>query len=488
MIAVLLIMTASLSAQPAIKLTLEEAITIASDSSLTAFRHKNMYQRSYWEYRVFKASRLPGLSLGLSPQYYRAITQRYDSNQDADVYREQQMFSLSSSLGATQNIDFLGGTLYLNSDLGYMRNFGDNKSTQYSSVPLQLGYRQDLIGYNPFKWDKKIEPLRFEKARKQFVYNMESVSEEVAGFFFDLAMAQAEYDLALENCQNTDTLYTIGKRRFEIAGISQADLMTLKLDNINARNSLKNAEISLKRSMNTLVNYLGLPSSSLIETVLPSYPEKLNINIDEAIREARQNNYELLEKRQVITEAEQSYDRARKEALFSASFNASVGFNQVAENLADAYKKPLQQDLMSISLTIPLLDWGVRKGKKSMAWNDLEEARLAERQKNISLDEEVAIIVRDFNVQQDMLARAEEAEVLGRAAYKQTQQRYIIGKADINDLTLSRNRQQEARKNYISALRSYWQNYYKIRKVTLYDFVKGFGLADHFDFNKGKYQ
>ncbi len=487
-LSLLLLMVLSLNGQTVRRLTLDEAISIASDSSLMAFRHKNMFQRSYWEYRVFKAERLPSVSLGLSPQYYRAVTQRYDSYQDADVYREQQMFSISSSLGAAQNIDVLGGTLYLNTDLNYIRNFGDNKYTQYSSVPLQIGYRQEQIGYNAFKWDRKIEPLKYEKARKEFVYNMESLSEEVAVYFFNLAMAQADYELAVENCHNTDTLYTLGERRFEIAAISQSDLMTLKLDKINAKNSLQVSSISLKKAMTALADFLSLPKDCRIEIQLPSHYGELHINIEDAMRETRQNSYELLEKRQEVVEAEQNYDKAKKETLLNASFNASIGFNQYAEKLSDVYKNPLQQDLMSISLSIPLLDWGVKKGKRSMAWNNLEEARFIQRQKEISLEEEVAITVGDFNVQQEMIVSAEEAEQLAEAAYGQTMQRFIIGKADVNALTLSRNRQQEARKNYISALSNYWQNYYKIRKMTLFDFVKECELTELFDFNKGKYQ
>ena len=45
-----------------------------------------------------------------------------------------------------------------------------------------------------------------------------------------LAMAQAEYKLAKENLASTDTLYRIGQQRHRIAAISQADLLTLKLD------------------------------------------------------------------------------------------------------------------------------------------------------------------------------------------------------------------------------------------------------------------
>lgn len=40
-------------------LTLERTITLAADSSLDAFRYKNMYLAGYWEYRTYKAGRLP---------------------------------------------------------------------------------------------------------------------------------------------------------------------------------------------------------------------------------------------------------------------------------------------------------------------------------------------------------------------------------------------------------------------------------------------
>jgi outer membrane protein TolC len=90
--------------------------------------------------------------------------------------------------------------------------------------------------------------------------------------------------------------------------------------------------------------------------------------------------------------------------------------------------------------------------------------------------------VNDFNIQQSMIASAEEALDLATIAYDQTRQRFIIGKADINSLTLSLNRQQEAQKNYILALQNYWLNYYKLRRLTLYDFNSGISLSEQFDF------
>ena len=437
------------------KLDLQHTIEIANDSSLSAFRYQNMYLSGYWEFRTYKANRLPSLTLDLTPaKYYRYITQRYDSNEDMDVYREQQMFSAGGGLSIRQNLDWTGGTFYIDSQLDFMRNFGDTKSTQYSSVPIRVGYQQSLLGYNAFRWDRKIEPLKYEKVKKQFIYNTETVSEEAVTYFFALAMAQADY----------------------------------QLDKVNAHNTLENAQIALKRAMFSLASFLNLDKNTTIELSLPGRPAAMEIPVDVALAKAKENNPSFLEQRQNILEAEQNVNKTKVESRFNASLNASVGFNQVADKFGDAYRHPLQQDLVSVSVSIPLVDWGVRKGKYNMAKNNLNVVKIAARQEELSVEEEVIMTVSDFNIQQRLIASAEEALDLAVMAYEQTRQRFIIGKADVNSLTLSLNRQQEAQKNYISALQNYWLNYYKIRKLTLHDFASGFSLSDKFDFNVGMYR
>lgn len=471
------IMSLNLQAHAQITLNLQKAIEIANDSSLTAFRYQNMYLAGYWEYRTYKANRLPSMSLNLMPaQYYRYITQRYDSNQDVDVYREQQMFSASGGISIQQNFDLTGGTFYIDSELEYMRNFGYTKSTQFSSIPIRIGYQQSLLGFNPFRWERKIEPLKFEKAKKTFLYNRESISEEVVRYFFALASAQADLELAKEQVASCDTLYKIGLQRQKIAAISRADLLTLQLDKVNAQNTLENAQITMKRAMTALALYLNLDKNTQIKLELPGKPKVLNISAEEALSKAQENNPTYLEQRQQVLEAEREVNRSKMESRFNASVNASIGFNQVAEDFRNAYRKPLQQDLVSVSVSIPLVDWGVRKGRLNMAKNNLSVTRIAARQQEQSVEEEVMMTVNDFNIQQRLINSAEEALDLAILAYEQTRQRFIIGKADVNSLTLALNRQQEAQKNYLASLQNYWMNYYKIRKLTLHDFVSGFSL------------
>ena len=483
-IIIFLLGTAGVLTVPAqqVVLNLEQTIEIAADSSLQAFIAQNLYQSSYWEYRSFKAARLPSLTLRMTPiQYNRRFENRYDSEQNIDVYRQQQTLYSYGGLSLSQNLDVTGGTFFINSDLTYRRNFGDQLNTQFTSIPIRVGYEQSLFGFNSFKWEKRIEPLKFEKAQKQFLYNKEDISSQATQVFFDLATAQTEYEMAIDNVASSDTLYRIGEGRFEIMAITQANLMSLKLDVLNAQNRLKNAEIDLARAMFAFVSFLNMEKDTPVRLELPDKPTDLSITVEMALEQARENNPDFLDNRQRILESEMNVDRTQKSAVFDASFSASIGFNQVAQNFGDAYRNPLQQDIVNVTLSIPLIDWGVRKGRANMANNNLNVTRISVQQKEINIEQDVIMTVNDFNVQKGLMQRAEEAMQLANTIYNSTIEQFIIGRADINSLTLSLNRQKEAQKSYVSALKNYWLSYYTIRKLTLFDFEKQEKISDEFN-------
>ncbi len=240
--------------------------------------------------------------------------------------------------------------------------------------------------------------------------------------------------------------------------------------------------------MFSLASFLNMDRNTEIELELPGRPLEIMIPVDQALAFARENNPSFLGMKQDVLEARQMVDRTRKESMLNAQISASIGFNQVAESFGDAYRNPLQQDLVSVSMSIPLVDWGVRKGRYNMARNNLNVTEIQAKQEEISVEEEVIMTVNDFNIQQSLIRSAEEALDLAILAYQETMQRFIIGKSDLSTLTLALSRQQEAQRGYISALQSYWLSYYKIRKLMLFDFGSGISLSDKFDFNGGLYR
>ena len=49
--------------------------------------------------------------------------------------------------------------------------------------------------------------------------------------------------------------------------------------------------------------------------------------------------------------------------------------------------------------------------------------------------------------------------------------RSVIGRIDIGALHIAQNEKDGARQAYVQALRGYWSAYYRLRRLTLYDFA-----------------
>jgi len=470
------------AALPEATLSLNDAIRIATDSSLSAFKAKNVYLSGYWQYRTYKAERLPTVSLGTTPvSYSNSIVKRYDYVNNIDTYKSQKTIYSDANLCINQNVDWTGGTFTIDTDLGYLKNIGSSEYEQYTTVPFRLGYSQKLFGYNGFKWDKKLEPLKYEKAKKELVYSLEEIAEQTTNYFFNVALNEKIYNLTKQNINNSDTLYRIGEERYKIGSISQSDLLTLKLNLINAKSSLVNIALDLQKSRFNLMTLLRIGNDTAFSTEIPEKISDLNIDKDEAIHQAVSNNPSYLEQQENILSNQQTLDQVIKNQRFSATLNASVGYNQVADKFSKAYQQPSRQDIISVGLTVPLLDWGVNKGKINVAKRNLEAAHITAQQTDQSFRQGVISAVTEFQFRKEQISLAFEAKDISNQALDKAKKLFQIGKADIATVNNAISKQMEAESNYISMLSSYWVCYYTIRKLTLFDFEYGKTISTRFE-------
>ena len=346
------------------------------------------------------------------------------------------------------------------------------KRCYYSSVPVRFGYSQSLFGYNYSKWEKKIAPLKFEKVKKQFLYEREAKAGTAIRYFFDLATAQAEYLMALQNIKSADTLFVAGKEKNKVGIVSQADLLTLELDLINANNALENAITQLELATSAFYSFFGIENNGEINLELPDILPELIISAEEALFQMKENNPDILYYRQQELESEQNVEQMQKTGGVDAYFSASVGFNQAANRMMDTYHHPLRQDMINVTVSIPLVDWGKRTRRIHAAKNNRNITIQTIEQDEYKLEQEILATVSEFNRQQGLTKKSLEAYQMATTVYDVNKQRFIIGKTDVNSLTLSLNRKDSAHRNYISALNRYWILYYNLRKLTLFDFEK----------------
>ena len=198
----------------------------------------------------------------------------------------------------------------------------------------------------------------------------------------------------------------------------------------------------------------------------------MHIEADEALTFARENNPKYLETRQATIEARREAERTKVEKNLSVSLDASIGLNQVAERFADAYRNPLTQDMATVKLTIPILDWGKRKNTYLAARSTVDAAERTEQEVARDTELDVTMTVYEFNERQAIVETASKALTIAEDAYAQALQRFIRAQADAYSLSVAQSHWQTARQNQINSLKNYWLAYYHLRRLTLYDYQR----------------
>ncbi len=108
--------------------------------------------------------------------------------------------------------------------------------------------------------------------------------------------------------------------------------------------------------------------------------------------------------------------------------------------------------------------------RQAKANRDLIEIDVQQEERKF--EQEVFLQTQQFNMQKRVLASAAKADTIAGLRYEITKQRYLIGKISITDLNLAQQEKDQATQSYIGALRSFWNNYYTLRRLTLYDFER----------------
>ena len=459
------------NAQEIRELTFSDVIKIAEENSPNALMAKHRFRASYWQYRTFKAEYRPSLTLiGTTPNYstaydrvWNSVTQQYD-------YRSTNILRNIGSLALSQNIGFTGGTISINSDLTLENDF-ENNTHNYITAPLSIGLTQPLFRYNSLRWQKKTEPLKYDAAKKTFLSNIEMVHTQAVMNFFSLALAQINKQIAAMNYSNADTLYRIAKGRYDLGTIAEDELLQLQLQFLNTETARKEAEINLRDREIRLRSFLGFNENVRIKLIIPNEIPSLQVDVQEVLDLALANNPEILNQQLTILTAQSSVAQAKAEKGLNANLTASFGLHDQDPEFPLAYQDPSRQQTVRLGLTVPILDWGLGRGKYKMAQSSLELAQVQSDQALIDFEQNLILDVEQFNLQKEQVGIAAKSDTVAMKMFEVTKQRFLIGKIAVLELNNADTKKDQNKRAYVQSLQNYWNYFYNIRSLALYDFI-----------------
>lgn len=471
----------NIAAQESYQLSLPEVIEIARSESPDAVLAKTRLNNNYWRFRSFQADLRPQVSLNATlPNLNRSIESITlpDGNED---FISRSLMRNSMSVSLSQPIVATGGQVFLSTGLRrldiFKNDFNDG-SISYLSSPISLGFVQPLRTYNELRWNKKIEPIRYEEQQRAFNEQKETAAAESARLFFDLLIAQLNLEAATKNKANADTLYSISQGRFGVGRIAETDLLQIELSVMNANAAFAQATLNAQTANEQLRRFLGLTGDVNFELIPPAtIPD---VTVDEAVAMEYANRYrsEILAYERRLLEAEANLDRAVKSNGFQVNLNGQFGLSGTSRNFSEAYADLVDQEVFSVGISVPIADFGKARSRIEVARSNQELEQLNVNQERISLERRVRLQVQQFDLLRNQVDLADRAYEVARRGEAITRKRYLIGKISITELNLAVSSMDSARAQYFSALRNFWLGYYELRRLTLYDFIKGEALVN----------
>lgn len=181
-----------------VKLTLDQIIELAKSQSIAARQASTQKETAYWQYRSYLSNYKPQLTLnGTLPNFNRTFQEVLQPDGTIE-FRPVTNNNSSLTFSLNQQIAATGATIFVNSQLQRFDDF-DRDFTLYNGLPIGIGIEQPLFAFNPLKWDKKTEPLRYEESKQNYIESLENIGLSATNRFFEFLISQVNLQIAESN-------------------------------------------------------------------------------------------------------------------------------------------------------------------------------------------------------------------------------------------------------------------------------------------------
>ncbi|MGN7204932.1 TolC family protein [Pedobacter sp. SAFR-022] len=454
-----------------LKLSLQQVVALAKTNSIASKQAATIKETKFWEWRTFKSNYQPQLALsGILPGYTKTYVQVQQPN-GSILFQPVHNDNSSLTLDFTQSIAATGGTIYGTTQLQRFDDF-DRNNVLYNGIPYGIGYTQPILQFNELKWDKKIEPLKFNESKQAYIESQEKIAVNVTDYYFDLLLAQANVDMAETNLSNTRRILAIAETKFDLGKITKNEILQLQLEVLNAQKALGSANRDVEIATLNLISYAGIDASSKILLEMPAANANIEVSSDLVLKEALENRSDAIAFVRRLAEAKRDVAKAKGENGLKATLRANLGFSNAGTKIWDVYRSPKSQQSVEIQLSIPVLDWGRSKSRTKTAQANEQFTTYSVQQDQQIFRQQIITEVTLYNMMKEQIKLTAEAERIAVEKYKIASERYVLGNLSITDLSIAFQENDRAKRDYVTSMRDFWTAFYQLRYLSLYDFEK----------------
>ena len=468
---ILLLISCVLSSFSQQGLTLEMSLGIAESNSPSMKKTRLNLIRSQENLNAQNAALKSNFSLSVNPLSY---SQNRSFNELISAWNSVQTTQSYAVFTVTQPIVFTDARLSLVNGFGYTDSYSEysNTTTKGFSNNLTLTLDQPLFTYNRTKLQLKELELALEDAKINYAIQLLALEKQVSQAFYYVYQQQKGLDIANQAYLNMQKSHEVIINKVD-AGISaREELYQAEVNLATAKSDFENSQVSLENAKDDFKMLIGISLFDDIIVVPNIAVDTVKVDISFAMDQGVANRLELRQ-REIDIEISQ-FDLIQTKALneFKGNLGLSIGIFGDNEKFNDIYANPTDNEDVSLSLTIPLWDWGERKSRIKATEASIESANITfeEERNNIILG--IRQVYRNLINLQNQIEIARQNVINAQLTYDLNLERYKNGDLTGMDLNIFQNQLSEKQLSYTNSLISYKLELLNLKIQTLYDFEK----------------
>jgi outer membrane protein len=452
-------------------ITLEQALNIAESNSPTMKKTRLDLIRNQENLNAQNAALKSNFSLTINPIGYSHSRTFTDLISQWNSTKTTESFGLFT---VSQPIVLTDARISLQNSFGYRNSYSEfnNLTTKGFSNNLTLNIDQPLFTYNRTKLQLKELQLALENSQLSYAMELLSLEKGVTQAFYMVYQQQRSLEIANQAYQNMQKSYEVSKNKVD-AGISaREEMFQAELNLATTKSDYENKQVSLENAKDDFKLLIGM---SLYDDliVLPNIAvDTVPINISFAIDQGLANRMELRQRKISIELSE--FDLIQTKALneFKGSLGLSIGLFGDNEKFRDVYSSPTDNETVSLSLIIPIWDWGEKKSriKATEATIETNKITLVEEQNDIIIS--IRKVYRNLINLQNQIEIARQNVTNAQLTYDLNLEKYKNGDLTGMDLNIYQNQLSEKQLTFTNSLISYKLELLNLKIQTLYDFEK----------------
>ncbi len=410
-------------------------------------------------------------SLSLTPLSYRQTRQFNDL---FSTWYTNETKQSSGTFQIEQPIKWTDGTLRL---INYFTwrddysSFQDLSSRTYTNN-LYLSFEQPIFTYNRTKLELRELELDYENASLNYAIQRLELEMEVMTRFFELYQKKMSLEIAVEELENNEQNYQTMKNKVEAGLAAKDELYQEELNYENSKAKVQNEQVALEDAMDSFKRLLGLSIFEEISVEADISHQPVDIDLKQAIDHGLKNRMELRERHIGIEQAQYNLTRTSAQNEFKGSIEVSYGSIGTDERFENIYDSPEKSQEFSLSLNIPLWDWGEKRSRIKVAEADIKAAKFDLEDEKVQIMIDIRSTYRDLqkNVRQIEIAR--KGVRLAQMTYEIDLERYRSGELSSFELSQKQAQLSERKMSLVDAQIGYKLALLDMKIKSLWDFEK----------------